>query len=256
MNIMQKIRFILTISVLESAVILSIAAACCFSGLGYILFYNLGYGLFLSITVPILLYNRLQNTNLSIDIKRVGFLYAFGFKPLHIRQIIVLVLFVVFSVGVQIVQEIAQNQNIRFELFFISALPLLMTTFFEEFFFRGFIQTSAEKHFGKYAAVVISGICFTLYHLGYPGFRSIEDILLLWAVGCGFALAFMLSKNNFWVAYLVNLPNAYLTYMLKQEQFPPFKFFNSFTAFVSIIGITAVILFFSRRQNEHTVSKQ
>ena len=47
-----------------------------------------------------------------------------------------------------------------------------------------------------------------------------EDILLLFAVGIGFAAAYKLSGNNLIVAYFVNLPNAFVTYMLKFKQFP------------------------------------
>ena len=69
----------------------------------------------------------------------------------------------------------------------MGILPLIMTTFFEEFLFRGFVQSRVEKLFGCFPAIFVSGMMFSLYHIGYPGFRTWEDLLLLFAVGIGFA---------------------------------------------------------------------
>lgn len=130
----------------------------------------------------------------------------------------------------------------------IAVLPLVMTTFFEEFFFRGFVQMRLEKQFGGTAAVVASGLLFSLYHLGYPGFRSAGDLALLLAVGIGFALAFRLSGNNFFVAYFVNLPNAFLTYLFKQEQFPHMTAQSTAWAGATIAALAALLVFAKHRQ--------
>lgn len=80
----------------------------------------------------------------------------------------------------------------------MGVMPLIMTTFFEEFLFRGFFQSKFEKEFGALPAIFVSGLMFSLYHLGYPGFCSFGDILLLFAVGIGFATAYKLSvRQNF-----------------------------------------------------------
>lgn len=97
-----------------------------------------------------------------------------------------------------------------------------MTTFFEEFLFRGFMQSWFEKLFGSIWAILLSALMFSIYHLGYPGFRQIDDILLLFVVGIGFAVAFKISGNNLFISYFVNLPNAFIRYILKPEQFPTF----------------------------------
>lgn len=71
----------------------------------------------------------------------------------------------------------------------MGTVPLSMTTFFEEFLFRGFIQSRMDRQFGWGPAIFVSGAMFSLYHLGYPGFRTWEDILLLFAAGIGFTAA-------------------------------------------------------------------
>ena len=78
--------------------------------------------------------------------------------------------------------------------------------------------------------------------MGYPGFRTFEDILLLFAVGIGFAAAYKLSGNNLIVAYFVNLPNAFVTYMLKFKQFPKMTMSSTMASIVTLCVIVAVFI--------------
>ena len=123
-----------------------------------------------------------------------------------------------------------------------------MTTFFEEFLFRGFIQRQLEHKFGWGIAIFFSGLFFSLYHLGYPGFRSVEDLLLLFAVGIGFAIAFKLSDNNLIVSYFVNLPNAIITYMLKSKQFPVLTWTSSLYAAITIIIVILIFFYYIKKR--------
>ncbi len=192
----------------------------------YALFYNLGYGLLLSVALP-LAYARHYKEPLS----------DFGIKKVGIRQLIVLLSFVAFSIGGQVIPRLLAHEELRFYLLPISIAPILMTTFFEEFLFRGFMQTRLEKQVGAMPAILLSGLFFSLYHLGYPGFRNLQDLGVLFAVGIGFALAFKLSGNNLFVSFFVNLPNAYLTYLLKAEQFPRFQPVTTVYACLTILLI-------------------
>ncbi len=83
---------------------------------------------------------------------------------------------------------------------------------------------------------------FSLYHVGYPRFRTFEDILLLFAVGIGFAAAYKLSGNNLIVAYFVNLPNAFVTYMLKFEQFPKMTMYSTMASIITLCIILVVFI--------------
>ncbi len=83
---------------------------------------------------------------------------------------------------------------------------------------------------------------FSFYHVGYPRFRTFEDILLLFAVGIGFATAYKLSGNNWIVAYFVNLPNAFVTYMLKFEQFPKMSMSSTIASIVTLCIIVVVFI--------------
>ena len=175
----------------------------------YFIFYNFMYGLICSLFIPFYFLYKEKGTLSSVGVKKLG-----------VRQIIVLIIFVVFSIGGQLIPMIIRGGYIPWNLLPMGIVPLMMTTFFEEFLFLGFVQGRLEQQFGWLAAIIGSGVMFSLYHLGYPGFRTIGDISLLFVVGVGFATAYKLSGNNLFVSYFVNLPNAFVTYMLKYKQFP------------------------------------
>ncbi len=181
----------------------------------YFIFYNLLYGLVFSLLIPLHCLYKENGVSVSGSV-----LTEVGFKKPGIRQWVVLVAFVVFSVGGQLIPKMAVGEQIPWHLLPMGIVPLIMTTFFEEFLFRGFVQSRIDRQFGWVPAILVSGAMFSLYHLGYPGFRTWEDILLLFAVGVGFAAAYKLSGNNLIVSFFVNLPNAFVTYILKYEQFP------------------------------------
>ncbi len=197
----------------------------------YFLFYNLMYGLIFSFFIPLYYLHKKKELPASVGIKKLG-----------IQQFIVLACFVAFSVGGQLIPKIAAGEQIPWHLLPMGIAPLIMTTFFEEFLFRGFVQSRVEQQFGWLPAILVSGLMFSLYHLGYPGFRTFGDILLLFGVGLWFAIAYRLSGNNLIVSYFVNLPNAFVTYILKYSQFPIMKFSSTIAAIITLIliGLTAL----------------
>ena len=158
----------------------------------YFIFYNLLYGLVFSFLIPLYCLRKEKAAPASIGIKKLG-----G------RQFAVLFAFVVFSVGGQLIPKMAAGEQIPWHLLPLGIVPLIMTTFFEEFLFRGFVQSRAERQFGCVPAILISGAMFSLYHLGYPGFRTWGDLFLLFVVGIGFAVAYRLSDNNLIVSFFV-----------------------------------------------------
>lgn len=197
----------------------------------YFCFYNVLYGILLSFLVPLFLLRKEENV--------FDFL---GIKTLGKKQIFILVVFIVFSVGGQIIPTAAKGEIISWNLLPMGIVPLIMTPFFEDFLFRGFFQNKFEKEFGTIIAILVSGLMFSLYHIGYPRFRTIEDILLLFAVGIWFATAYKLSGNNLIVAYFVNLPNAFVTYMLKYEQFPKMTMFSTISSIITLWIIVVVFI--------------
>ncbi len=241
---MKKLLFPGTAIAIELLAIAAIAAACAFSGLLFYFFYNVIYGLLLSVLVPLVYVWRKKESVASL-----------GIAPLRAKQIIIVFVFVFLSIGGQSIPLAIEGTKLQWNHLLIGFIPLVMTTFFEEMLFRGFLQTRLEKFFGVIPAVILSGLCFSLYHLGYPGFRTITDLAVLFAVGVGFALAYKLSGNNLAAAYLVNLPNALLTYMLKYEQFPNFDVYSVGFALVSIIAICVIMFLGLKRIRSNELNR-
>lgn len=207
---MNRRKTIFTAALFELLLILCVGCAnLCSKPVSYFFFYHVLYGMLLSFLIPLFLLRKEKNI--------IVFL---GIKPLRKRQYILLAAFLAVSVGGQLLPKIMRGETLCWDLLPLGIVPLMMTTFFEEFLFRGFFQNKFEQEFGTIPAILVSGGMFSLYHLGYPGFRTPGSILLLFAVGLGFAAAFRLSGNHLIVAYCVNLPNALVTYLLKYEQFP------------------------------------
>lgn len=231
---MNKAETILLCCISELAIIMLVFTANLFNSFIYAFFYNLLYGIGVSVLLPLMLLAKERSDLSAVGIKRLG-----------TRQIIVLISFIVFSAAGQIIPKLISRESLSWNVLPIAILPLIMTTFFEEFLFRGFLQTRLERHFGTCTAIVASGLLFSLYHLGYPGFRTLNDILLLFAVGVGFALSYKLSDNNMIVSYFVNLPNAFITYVLKYEQFPVMTAESSIYAGITIISI-AILIFIKK----------
>ena len=240
---MKKLLFPGVAITIELLVIAAIAMACAFSGLLFYFFYNAIYGLLLSVLVPLIYVWRKKESAASL-----------GIAPMRAKQVIVVSVFVVLSIGGQSIPLIIEGTGLQWNYLLIGFVPLVMTTFFEELLFRGFLQTRFEKLFGAIPAIILSGLFFSLYPLGYPGFRTISDLAVLFAVGVGFALAYKLSGNNLAAAYLVNLPNALLTYMLKYEQFPVFDSYSVVFALVSIIAVCVIMLIGLKRIRNNEAS--
>lgn len=236
---MDKLKTIFLCATVEIILIVCVGVANIYPNpLNYFLFYNILYGIVFSFVLPLFLLRKEGNLFDFIGVKAVGK-----------KQIAVLSVFVVFSVGGQLIPIVANGGTIPWELLPVGVIPLIMTTFFEEFLFRGFIQSKFEKDFRALPAIVVSGLMFSLYHIGYPGFRTLGDILLLFAVGVGFAIAYKLSGNNLIVAYFVNLPNAFVTYMLKVEQFPVMELSSTIAGIVTLCIITVVLFIVLSRAN-------
>jgi len=226
---MEKLRIVSLSICLGGLLILAVFLANLFPNL-YFLFYNGIYGIGFSMVTPLIFLRRNKENLQSV-----------GFKRLYLKQWIILISFVVFSAGGRIIPHVIEGTEIQWELIQICFFPLIMTTFFEEFLIRGFLQTRIEKQCGFIIAILISGFIFSIYHIGYPGFRNIGSLLLLFIVGIGFAAAFKLSGNNLYVAYFVNLPNAFVTYILNPAQFPMLTIKAVFASVITIVLIVVIL---------------
>ena len=115
-------------------------------------------------------------------------------------------------------------------------LCLTYSAVFEEVFFRGFLQTRLEAAFGMMPAILLSGITFSLYHLGYePYWRHAQILLVMALVGIVFAIAFRI-RSNVVTSMIVNAPNAMVAFIARGRAF------NAIEAAFSVVTIVAAVL--------------
>jgi len=104
------------------------------------------------------------------------------------------------------------NQALVYDLgpLTLSKLLLVMVVFVgfgEELIFRGLLQSSIEKHYGKYLAVFVSALMFAIMHSGY---RSIPYLIFVFFVGLTLAYAYQRTSSLGLVALMHGLLNFFL----------------------------------------------
>ncbi|MGD2048923.1 MAG: CPBP family intramembrane metalloprotease [Chloroflexota bacterium] len=86
-----------------------------------------------------------------------------------------------------------------------SLVPLvtmvLAVGLFEAIFFRGWLQLRFEAAFGLVPGLLLSALCYSLYHIGYG--MEAEEMLFLFGLGLTFGAFFRLTKSIFvlWPLY-------------------------------------------------------
>jgi uncharacterized protein len=80
-----------------------------------------------------------------------------------------------------------------------SLVPLMAMTLavglFEAVFFRGWLQLRFEDAFGTVAGLILSALCYSLYHVGYG--MGAGEMLFLFGYGLVFGAVFRLTSNVF-----------------------------------------------------------
>jgi membrane protease YdiL (CAAX protease family) len=178
-------------------------------------------------------------------------------KDKWMKAVLVGVLIAVFSTlgrmqGLEIVMPSS-------DFLIIIVACMLMSTLFEEIFFRGFLQTRFEKTFGTIPAVILSGFCFSIYHIGYGNIRGdIPELVSLFFIGVFFSISFRIT-NNIITSYIVNLPQAVLTFIGERSSIEYSAHFNGISAVISIItallGLLLIIIVNARQRLSFDIKK-
>lgn len=165
-----------------------------------------------------------------------------------IKAVLVGILIAVLSIFGRMMNLQIAMPDINFLFIIISCM--IMSTLFEEIFFRGFLQTRFEKMFGIIPAIIFSGLCFSLYHIGYYNIRGdVSELISLFFIGIYFSISFRIT-NNIITSYIVNLPQAILTFLGEPSSIEYSKHFNRTSAVISfitaIVGLLLIIYVNSR----------
>ena len=114
--------------------------------------------------------------------------------------------------GLAVLQERAFVRDLGQQLLIGIPLWILVISPFQEFFFRGWMQSGLTEALGKWWGLVISTTCFTVWHYLSPivdlaifPLESTGGIISTFAAGLAFGYAFQLSKNIIapWLGHLI-----------------------------------------------------
>ena len=117
------------------------------------------------------------------------------------------------TAGLVILQERSFVSNLGQQLLIGIPFWLLIITPFQEFFFRGWMQSGLTEILGKWWGLVISTICFTAWHYLSPiidlttfPLASTGGIITTFAAGLAYGYAFQMSKNILapWLGHLIS----------------------------------------------------
>ncbi len=115
--------------------------------------------------------------------------------------------------GLAVLQERAFVSNLGQQLLIGIPLWIMVISPFQEFFFRGWIQSGLTEVLGKWWVLVISTNCFTVWHYLSPivdlaAFPLVSPggIISTFAAGLAFGFAFQMSKNIIapWLGHLIS----------------------------------------------------
>jgi membrane protease YdiL (CAAX protease family) len=115
--------------------------------------------------------------------------------------------------GLAVLQERAVVRDLGQQLLIGIPLWILVISPFQEFFFRGWMQSGLTEALGKWWGLVISTICFTVWHYLSPivdlatfPLESMGGIISTFAAGLAFGYAFQMSKNIIapWLGHLIS----------------------------------------------------
>lgn len=122
-------------------------------------------------------------------------------------------------------------------------IGMMFSTLFEEVFFRGFLQTRFEAFFGIIPAILLSGLCFALYHSAqkFIGFE-VQELITLYIVGIIFSISYRITGSII-TSYIVNLPQAILTFIGEPNYVEYGKNITYVSAIVCSVGIVIAICF-------------
>jgi len=105
-------------------------------------------------------------------------------------------------VGILVLQEIALPKNIGLQLLIGIPMWFLIISPFQEFFFRGWMQTRLSDIFGKWIGLIFANVCFTAWHYLSPIVDLASFPLTSWAgllstffVGLLYGYSFQRSQN-------------------------------------------------------------
>jgi hypothetical protein len=154
-----------------------------------------------------------------------------------------------------VIQYFMTLKNIELPIY-RELLPLITMAvavgFYENVFYRGWVQLRMEEYFGILPAILLSAVLYSLYHIGY-GMPS-GEMITLFIIGLTFSTIFRLTRNIF-ILYPLLTPSGALYTLITDGLIIPFEAMYGFASviFFIIVGL-AVITKWAKNKNDSLLS--
>ncbi len=150
-----------------------------------------------------------------------------------------IVISIILGIILSVIQYFLTIKNIEVpaakELIPLATMAIAVG-FYENIFYRGWVQLRMEEYFGIIPGIVLSAVIYSLYHIGY-GMPS-NEIITLFIVGLVYSVIFRLTSNIFILFPLLTPTGALFTQIKDGLRIP----FEATLGFADIILICMVIL--------------
>lgn len=123
---------------------------------------------------------------------------------------------------------------------------------FEAIFFRGWLQLRFEAAFGLVPGLLLSALCYSLYHVGYG--MEARDLLDLFFLGVTFGAMFRLTKNVF-VLWPFYTPVGGLFSNLSEGLTMPFEATYGFVLTAALMTVIIFVAYRFSKRNAPEVSR-
>jgi len=150
-----------------------------------------------------------------------------------------LVISIILGIILSVVQYFLTIRNIEIpatrEMVPLIAMSLAVG-FYENIFYRGWVQLRMEEFFGIIPGIALSAVIYALYHIGYG--MPANEIIILFIVGFVYSTIFRMTTNIFILFPFLTPTGALFTQIKDGLRLP----FEATFGFADVIVLCAVIL--------------
>ena len=153
-----------------------------------------------------------------------------------------LVISIILGTTIAIIQYVLTIKNIEVPVF-KELLPLLIMAvavgFYENIFYRGWVQLRMEACFGIMPSIILSGITYSLYHIGYGMLTN--EMIALFVIGIIYSSIFRITSNIF-ILFPLLTPSGALFTIIQDGLRIPFEAIYGFCDVIVLIIIGLVLV--------------
>lgn len=120
---------------------------------------------------------------------------------------------------------------------------------FESVFFRGFLQSRLQEHFGDLSGVLLAAVAYGAYHVGYG--MGVEEMLFLTGLGVVYAVAFALTRSLLVLWPLLTPVGSWFAQLEAGDIELPWA---SIMGFLDVLGVMALAFWWARKHGQEKPS--